>query len=194
MKNFLSVITLNMVISVLLVLVAVWLIVLIIRKERAFLTRAILLLLFLLSIHLYLNFSSPSTLTFADLKDYIFPPKPLTLDYTLETRYTPEATITRYIFKEPLPRISVSMDKDGKFMHIEDIRPINRILRELNLPEVKEGAPELVSLTGSRIHISHYRWEKYSRGVMIMEKTLCQDRDGLESYPCLVLITIRSRY
>lgn len=194
MESILRTVTLNMVISVLLILTAIWLIALIIKKDRAFITRATLLLLFLLSVHLYLNFSSPSTLTIADLRDYIFPPKPLELNYIVETRYTPQATVTRYVFKQPHPRISLAMDREGKHLHLEDIRPVNRILRGLNLPEVKEGAPELVSLTGSKLHINHYRWEKYALGIMTMEKTLCQDMEAIESYPCILLLTIRSRY
>lgn len=194
MENILRSITLNMILSTLLVLVSVWLIVLIVRKERAFITRAIILLLLILSIHLYLNFSSPSTITLTDVRDSFFPEKPLQLDYMVETRYNQGTAITRYIFREPLPHISLSMDTSAKYFHIKDIRPINRILRQMNLPEVKQGTPELVSLTGSKIHISHYRWEKYPLGILTMLKTLCQDKDSLETSHCLITIQIRSRY
>ena len=183
-----------MIVSVLLVLVAVWLVLLIIRREKAFITRAVILLLLLLSINLYMNFSSPSTITIADIRNYFSPTKPLQLDYRTETRHSPEATYTRYVFRKPYPRISIKMDNNTTHFHIEDIRPINRILRQMDLPEVKQGTPELVSITGKKIHISHYRWEKYALGIMTMEKTLCQDRDSLESYHCLIVIHIRSRY
>ena len=194
MENILKTIPINWITAVLMILVSLWLIALIIRKERAFITRAVLLLLFFLSIHLYLNFSDPSTITIFDVKDALFPPKPLILDYQVSTRHTFEATFTRYVFKEPLPRLSLKMDESTKYFHIEDIRPINRILRQMGLPEVKQGAPELVSLTGQRFHISQYRWEKYPLGIMTMEKTLCQDTDALETYHCLISIRIRSRY
>lgn len=194
MENILRSITLNMIISTLLVLISLWLIVLIIRKERAFITRAVILLLLVLSVHLYLNFSSPSTITIADIRDSLFPTKPLQLDYRTETFRSPEGTRTRYVFRKPYPRISVSMDVDGKYFHIEDIRPINRILRKMNLPEVKHGTPELVSLSGNRIHVSQYRWEKYQWGVLTMHKILCQDKDALETYHCLISIEIKSRY
>lgn len=194
MENILRSITVNMIVSTLLVLVSVWLVVLVIRKERAFINRAIILLLLVLSIHLYMNFSSPSTITIADVRDSLFPTKPLQLDYRMETRHAPEATYTRYVFREPYPRISIAMDINAKYFHIEDIRPINRILRQMNLPEVKQGTPELVSLTGSKLHLSNYRWEKYPLGILTMEKTLCQDRDSLVTYHCLITMQIRSRY
>lgn len=194
MENVLRFITLNMIISTLLVLISLWLIVLIIRKERAFITRAVILLLLVLSVHLYLNFSSPSTITIADIRNSLFPTKPLQLNYRTETHHTPEATYTRYVFRKPYPRIFVSMDVNAKYFHIEDIRPINRILREMNLPEIEQGTPELVSITGNKIHISNYRWEKYPLGILTMQKTLCQDMDSLDSYHCLMTIEIRSRY
>jgi hypothetical protein len=193
MENILQSITLNMIVSTLLVLVSVWLVLLVIRKEKAFINRAVILLLLLLSINLYLNFSSPSTITIADVRNSLFPTKPLLLDYRTETRHTPEATYTRYVFRVPYPRISISMDVNAKYFNIEDIRPINRILRQMNLPEVTQGTPELVSVTGNRIHQSHYRWEKYPLGILTMQKILCQDKNSLETYHCLITIEIRSR-
>ena len=56
------------------------------------------------------------------------------------------------------------------------------MLRHLNLPEVKEKVPELASVTRSKRDANLYKWEDYLEGILILERTLCQDPESLEVY------------
>jgi hypothetical protein len=86
------------------------------------------------------------------------------------------------------------MDKDGKYFHITNIAPINEILRRMGLPLVKKGAQELISITGSSSHKNLYHWEDYPKGILIIERTVCRNKQTLETFNCIASITIRKKY
>jgi nicotinic acid mononucleotide adenylyltransferase len=86
------------------------------------------------------------------------------------------------------------MDADGKYFHITNIKAINEILSRMGLPQVKKGAQELVSITGSDSHKNLYRWDDYPKGILILERTICKNKQTLETFNCLAAITIRQKY
>jgi hypothetical protein len=66
-------------------------------------------------------------------------------------------------------------------------------LAYLGLPEVKTGVKELAAITGRLSDVNSYRWDDYEGGVLTIERGLCQDKDGLERYHCVVSITVQTR-
>jgi hypothetical protein len=67
---------------------------------------------------------------------------------------------------------------------------LNKVLKFLNIPQVDKGVPELASITGSQDDVAHFRWDNYPLGVMVIEKTLCQNTSSLETYQAILRITI----
>jgi hypothetical protein len=85
------------------------------------------------------------------------------------------------------------MDPKQNYFHIKNVDSVNRVLEYLGLPKVKKAVPELASITGSRNDLYLYRWEDYPLGILTITRDICQDRDRLESYQCIVAVTISGR-
>jgi hypothetical protein len=192
MPEFIGQITLVNILSVLLLIASLWLLIIIIRKRTGYVFRGMVFFLFVLLSLLYFQRSEANKYTISDIRYALFPKKSLTLKYHTEED-SPAGTIARYVFDDPKPRIPVSMDKNGKYFHITNVRAINEILSRMKLPQVEKGVPELVSITGSRSHINLYRWDDYPRGILIIRRTICRNRDTLDTFNCLASITIRRR-
>jgi hypothetical protein len=190
MANFLESLTLTHVIGLLLILVSLWLIKIIIKKERRNVFMGMLLFLFLLATFLYLDLKVPEKWAFSDLKETLFPSKQTEIKYSVKQWSTLNNTFTRYTFKKPYPRLGVTLDERGKYFHLKNPGALNRVLKFLNIPEVEEGVQELASLTGSKDDVSRYRWDDYPLGVMVVEKTLSQNKTSLETHQALWRITI----
>ncbi len=141
----------------------------------------------------YLAQGSSSPISLLDLKERIFPEKPLILKYRVNKTESYNESSATYIFEVPRPQLPLKLDKEGKYFFLT-AKSINRILKELKLPEVKEGVPELIALTGIRHHNSQFRWDKYAKGTMIVEKEMCQGVDSITIFQCLVQITITKKY
>jgi hypothetical protein len=168
--------------SVLLILAAVWLVILIIKRQHEYIFRAMMIMLVLLLGLIFLRQHEAGKLTWPEIKVKIFPEKPVVYNYTVRKAFTRGKTETRYVFREPQPKLSLRLDPSGAYFHITDLKPINNMLKHLNLPEVKEIVPELMSITQSKRDANHYQWENYSGGTLILERTLCQDPESLEVY------------
>lgn len=193
MQDFLGQITLVNILSVMLFIASIWLLVIIVQKKTGYMFRGMVFFLFVLLALIYFQQSDAKKYTISDIKLALFPKKSLTLNYrTEEDSY--RGTIVRYVFEEPMPKISVSMDKDGKYFHITNITAINEILSMMGLPLVKKGARELVSITGSSSHKNLYHWEDYPRGILVLERTICKNKETLETFNCLASVTIRKKY
>jgi hypothetical protein len=193
MLDLIGRITLVNILSVMLLIASIWLLVIIMQKKIGYMFRGMVFFLFVLLALLYFQQSDAKKYTLNDIKYALFPQKSLTLNYHMEEDSN-QGTIVRYVFGEPKPRIPLSMDKSSKYFHITNITVLNEILSQMRLPRVKNGAKELASITGSSTHKNLYRWEDYSRGILILERTICKNRETLETFNCLVSITIRKRY
>jgi hypothetical protein len=193
MQDILGQITLVNILSVMLLIASIWLLVIIVQKKTGYMFRGMVFFLFVLLALIYFQQSDAKKYTFSDIKLALFPEKTLTLNYrTQEHSY--RDIIVRYVFEEPLPKIPVSMDKDGKYFHITNITVINEILSRMGLPLVKKGAQELISITGSSSDKNIYRWEDYPKGILIIGRTICKNKQTLETYNCLASITIKKKY
>jgi hypothetical protein len=193
MQDILGQITLVNILSVMLLIASIWLLVIIVQKKTGYMFRGMVFFLFVLLALIYFQQSDAKKYTFSDIKLALFPEKTLTLNYrTQEHSY--RDIIVQYVFEEPLPKIPVSMDKDGKYFHITNITVINEILSRMGLPLVKKGAQELISITGSSSDKNIYRWEDYPKGILIIGRTICKNKQTLETYNCLASITIKKKY
>lgn len=193
MQDFLGQITLVNILSVFLLIASIWLLVIIMQKKSGYMFRAMIFFLFVLLALIYFQQSDAKKHTISDVKYALFPKKSLALNYHTE-QDSQQGTVVRYVFDEPIPKIPVSMDKDGKYFHITNITVLNEILSRMGLPRVKKGAQELVSITGSNSHKNLYRWEDYPRGVLVIERTICENKQILDTDNCLASITIRKKY
>lgn len=193
MQDLLEQITLVNILSVLLLIASIWLLVIIVQKKTGYMFRGMVFFLFVLLALIYFQQSDAKKYTISDIKYALFPKKSLTLNYHTEED-SQRGTVARYVFDEPIPRIPVSMDADGKYFHITNIKVINEILSRMGLPQVKKGAQELVSITGSTSHKNLYRWDDYPKGILILERNICKNKQTLETFNCLATITIRQKY
>lgn len=194
MEAILGFLTLNRIIGIFLFLASIWLIRIIIRNERRNFFRGMMIFLFFLLVMLYINQSDSRKLTVADVRDMIFPSRVLDLNYRVVAGVGSARHITTYYFDDPRPRLSVTLDNVGKYLHLKKPDSLNEVLRKMKLPEVEEGAQELISLTGSQLHTSLYRWERYPLGTLIVERAVEQNKATLESYHVIANIQIRKRY
>jgi hypothetical protein len=185
------------IILVLLLLCVIWIIRVVVKREFENLLRAVLSLLLLGAVFYYLQRTESETLTWtgirAQFKATFFPEKPPNYIYQKEEGMSGRNSYTRYYFESPGPKLSVSYDTKTQYFHIKDVYSVNRILEYLGLPKVKTAVQELASLTGSRNDLTIYRWEDYPLGPLTIERGICQDRDRLESYQCIVSIIIWRR-
>ena len=190
MANFFESLTLTHVIGLLLILVSLWLIKIIIKKDRRNVFKGMLLFLLLLATFLYLDLKVPEKWTFSDLKEALFPYKQTAIKYSVKQWSTLNNTFTRYTFREPYPRLKVTLDEKGKYFHLKNPGTLNRVLKFLNIPEVEKGVQELASLTGSKDDVSRYRWDDYPLGVMVVDRILSQNTASLETHQAISRITI----
>ncbi|MBN1224440.1 MAG: hypothetical protein JXB23_14425 [Candidatus Aminicenantes bacterium] len=192
MHGFFAQITLINILSVLLFIASIWILVIIIGKKSGYMFRAMVFFLFVLLALIYLQQSEAKKYTLNDLKLAVFPTS--TPNYHYDFVRDDGDVVARYTFHDPKPRISLSMDPSGKYFHINNTASVNSILDYLKLPRVKSGVKELAFVTGSSYDINLYRWEDYSRGILILERTLCRSKRNLETFICVDRITIKKRY
>jgi hypothetical protein len=189
--------TLKYIILALLFVCAIWLIRVVIKRETENLLRTILLGIILIAAFFYLQNVKSEKLTFADIKGQIketfFPERPLHYVYYKDEGVVGRNSFVRYSFESPGPKLSLTMDPSQKYFHIKDVYSLNRVMEYLGLPKVKKPVPELASITGSRNDINLYRWDDYTLGILTIERGICQDRNKLESYQCIVAVMITRR-
>jgi len=189
--------TLKTIILVLVGLAAIWLIRVFAKREWENILRSALLLILLLAAFFYVENAKEEKITWAsikhDFKTTFFPEKPLHYAFTKGEGIHQDRRYVRYYFESPGPKLSLSLDPSHQYFHIKDIHSLNRVLEYLGLEKVKAPVPELASVTGSRNDLNLYRWDDHPRGILVIERGICQDRDRLESYQCIVSVTIFSR-
>ncbi len=185
------------IVLVLLFFCVVWILRVVIKREFENLLRAAIIFLLLGGAFYYLQTTESETLTLADIsaqiKDKFFPEAAPDYVYHKEEGLAGRNNYTRYYFETPGPKLSLDFDPKTQYFHIKDVHSVNRILEYLDLPKVKVAVQELASLTGLRKDLTLYRWEDYPLGILTIERGICQDRDKLESYQCIVSIMIARR-
>lgn len=185
------------IILVLLLLCVIWIIRVVVKREYENLLRAALIFLLLGAVFYYLQRTESETLTFADIRAQIkatfFPEKAPNYIYNKEEGVSGRNNYIRYYFESPGPKLSLTFDTKTQYFHIKDVYSVNRILEYLGLPKVNSAVQELASITGSRNDLTLYRWEDYPLGPLTIERGICQDRDRLESFQCIVSIMIWRR-
>lgn len=192
-QSIIDVLTLNNISLVIMALCALWLIKVIIKKQGEILFRVSLVFIISFLVFIFFHRSQSGQWTFPEIKQNIFPEKIPTLKYQKEIGSAFGEMRQRYIFQEPRPKLILSLDRKGKYLHLKRISRLNTILKTLDLPSVKHGVQELASITGLQTDTNLYRWDDYPLGILLVERELCQDRKSLESYHCLISITIKSR-
>jgi len=192
-QSLIDLITPNRISLVLLALCSLWLLKVIIKKQGEILFRASLFFIIVFLIFIFFQRSEIGGWTIPEIKQNIFPEKFPPLNYQIESGSAFGEFRKKYIFNDPRPKLVLSLDSKGDFLHLKRISSLNAVLKGLDLPPVKHGADELASITGLRNDIRHYRWDDYPLGVLIVERDLCQYRKSLESYHCLVSLTIKSK-
>jgi hypothetical protein len=192
-----NVATLKYITLALLFLCVIWLIRIVVKRETENLLRTILLGIIFFALFFYLQQQKTEKITFDDVKtqfkETFFPERPLHYVYYKEEGVVGKNSYVRYTFETPGPKLSVAMDPDHKYFHLEDVYSLNRILEYVGLPKVDRPVPELASITGSRNDINLYRWDDYPSGILTIERQICQDRDKLESYQCILAIMVTRR-
>ncbi|MDH4273006.1 MAG: hypothetical protein OEW18_13620 [Candidatus Aminicenantes bacterium] len=181
----------------LILLGAIWIFRIVVKREHENLIRAGLIVVLLSVVFLFLQKNKSETITWGDvgaqIKETFFPEKMPNYVYHKDEDMAGRRRYTRYYFESPGPALSLSLDPKTQYFHIKNVYSVNRILEYLGLPKVKKAVPELASLTGSRNDITLYRWEDYPLGILTIERAICQDRDRLDSYQCIVSIMILQR-
>jgi hypothetical protein len=185
------------IILALILLCAIWLFRIVVKREFENLVRAGLIIVLLGVVFFFLQKTESETLTWGDIraqiKDTFFPEKMPNYIYHKDEGVAGRRRYTRYYFETPGPALSLTLDPASQYFHIKDVYSVNRILEYLGLPKVKEAVPELASVTGSRNDLTLYRWEDYPLGILTIERGICQDRDRLDSYQCIVSVSILQR-
>ncbi len=190
MKDILGMISLTTAASILLIIAAVWLIILIIKRQHEYIFRAMMIMLILLLALIFLRQHEAGTLTMPRLISKIFPKETPEYSFTVSRKYVGLKEEVRYVFQDPKPRLSLQLDRSGNYFNISDIRPINEVLRQLELPEIEEAVPELASITKTKMDVNLYKWTDYPLGTLTLERAVCQDRETLEVYNGIVRITL----
>lgn len=188
-----DVITLNNISLIFLALCSLWLLIVIIKKQGEILFRVSLIFIIVFLAFIFFHRSEIGEWTFPEIKQNLFPEKIPLLNYYTEKGSSSKPFEKRYIFEYPQPRLVLSIDRKGNYLHLKRISSLNAILRSLDLPTIKHGTQELASITGEQSDVGFYRWDDYPLGVLVVERQLCQNRKTLQSYHCLVSITIKSR-
>jgi hypothetical protein len=181
------------VILVLLGLSVFWVVICVVKNDTATILRALVTMVILGLAFFYLNQTKLQTLSYKNIKNDLFPPKPLHISFEKHDTVIASTLQTVYTFAEPGPELVLSMDEGGKYLTISDIDPLNRILEYVGLPPVKRGTRELAAITGSNLDVDKYRWDEYELGILIIERGICRNVATTNTYPCIESITLLRR-
>jgi hypothetical protein len=194
--------TLRTIVLVLFGLCIIWVVKVLIKREFETLVRALLVTALIGGAFLYLKQTNHPSISWTILKGDIFPSKVRSYTFTKEESNPGSGhRFVRYIFPGPglegaepgpSPRLKLTLDPNGRHYNITDVAPVNRVLADLGLPPVKSGVRELAAITGRLSDVNRYRWDDYELGILSIERGLCVNKDGLERYHCLIILTVES--
>jgi hypothetical protein len=190
MADFLLGLKLTSLLGGVLFIISFWVLKVIVRKEKEFIIRGLSIFLILLFGLIYLNQSDYRDITVGQITADLFPERAYHFEYYIDRGTKPEGRYVRYVFEPPRPRLKLKLVQNGKHLNLSDPSSLNRVLRFLDLPALDSGAPELASLTGSTLDANLYQWPDYSMGKLIAARGLCRNEDTVETYHCLLQLTI----
>jgi hypothetical protein len=188
---------------VLFALSILWVVKVVVKREFETLVRALVVTALIGGALLYLQSTKHPSLSWEIIKGDIFPSKERPYSFIKQESGTEGSRFIRYLFPAPgpdgsdsgpSPQLKLTLDPNGRNYHITDVGPVNRVLRDLGLPPVKSGVRELSAVTGRLTDVNYYRWDDYELGVLILERGLCNNKDSLERYHCIVSLRIQNRY
>lgn len=188
---------------VLFALCILWVIKVVVRREFETLVRALVVTALIGGALLYLQSTKHPSLSWKIIKGDIFPSNERPYTFIKQESNTGGVRFVRYLFPAqapdgsdigPSPQLKLTLDPNGRNYHITDVEPVNRLLAELGLPPVKSGVRELAAVTGRIQDVNYYRWDDYELGILTLERGLCNDKDNLDRYHCVVSLRIQNRY
>ncbi len=195
--------TLRTIVLALFGLSLIWVVKVVVKREFETLFRALLVTALIGGAFLYLQETKHTSISWKIIKNDIFPSTVQPYTFLKEEGRMGGPFLVRYYFPKPgpegsdpgpSPKLNLTLDPNGKNYHITDVEPLNRVLADLGLPPVKAGVRELASITGRLTDVNYYRWDDYAEGILTIERGLCNNKDSLERYHCLVSLTIQNRY
>jgi len=180
----------RIIVSALLGLAILSLIISIFRRETENVVRSLIFVIIFGLLFLYFQQTKMERLTWNNLKKELGLAKPVEYHFIKEESSDIYRQKVRYFFPEPGPRLNLTIDESGRFLHLDKIDEINRILEYIGLKKVTHGVKELASITGKSYDVNLYRWDDYPDGILIIERAICRDKSTLNSYNCLQSITL----
>ena len=191
------------VVTALLAICVLWLVYNIIRGHTESHVRTIIFIIVLGNILGYLKNTRLERLSFKAIKNDLFPPSLPQYSYVVQeqdTQYS-HRIVYRFIIKTeedtpnlpPPPELKLDMDPNGRTFTLRDIESLNLVLDQLNLPPVTHGVQELYAITGNQTDVGLYRWDDYQLGTLIVERTIYQNKNSLQSYHAIASITVDRR-
>lgn len=182
--------TAKTVVLVLFGLSILWVVIIVVKNDTQTILRALAVTAVLGLSLFYLNQTKLEQLSLAEIRDDLFPPKVRNYAFEKRTGYLAGRPTTTYVFDDPGPPLSLSLESGGKYMAIRDIKPLNRVLAFLGLPPVTEGVSELAANTGRSLDADKYRWDDYEKGTLLVERGICHDMTTAQSFPCISRVII----
>lgn len=164
-----------------------------VRRELDNILRSLLFALIFLGLFFFFQKTKMEHLTFGELKKELGLAKPSEYIYIKEEGRNLQKRVVRYFFPEPGPRLNLTIDESGRYLHLDNIDELNRVLEYIGLKKVTHGAKELASITGSQLDVNVYRYDDYPDGILLIERAICRDKRTFNTYNCLHAITIQFR-
>ncbi len=193
MEEIFNSITLQKIATVLFILSAFLLLKSVFKKERKNIGLSFLVFICFGFALFYIQQNESRNLSLIEIKELILPSPLPDYAYYVEEGYEGGNPYTRYTFEDPKPKLSLSADKERRYLRISRITTINIVMDYLNLPKVTKAVPELVSITGSSQDTNCYRWDDYPLGILLIKRTLCSNIEKISIYPCISSITITKK-
>ena len=190
MEEIFNSITLQKIATVLFILSAFLLLKSVFKKERKNIGLSFLVFICFGFALFYIQQNESRNLSLIEIKELILPSPLPDYAYYVEEGYEGGNPYTRYTFEDPKPKLSLSADKERRYLRISRITTINIVMDYLDLPKVTKAVPELASITGSSRDASCYRWDDYPLGILLIKRTLCSNIEKISTYSCISSITI----
>ncbi len=164
-----------------------------IRREMDNALRSAIFALVFLGLFFFFQNTKMERLTFGELKKELGLAKSPAYVFIKEETTDARQRTVRYVFPEPGPRLSLTIDESGRYLHLTNINELNQVLEYIGLKKVNHGVKELASLTGSAYDVNLYRYDDYPDGILIIERMICRDKKTFNSYNCIQSITLIRR-
>jgi hypothetical protein len=193
MEGFMNSVTLHKVLTILLIISSLWVLRSIFQREqkKIWISLSVLLSFGIIFFHVQQNESK--NMSIADMSKLVFPGPSADYKYRMDEGYRDGFHYTRYIFEDPIPEFSLTMDSKSRYFRISDISLINELLEYLELPKIASPVPELASITGSTSDAGYYYWEDYPLGTLLIKRDLCRQKNQITTYFGISNLTVTQR-